>query len=229
MPGREGRSAQTDFFEALGAEAAGLRARGVVRTYARGVALFHERQLPDGVFVLIAGRVKLTCLSETGSELMIAVRGPGDVLGELSAIDGSPRSATAIAMEPVDALVLPGHTFTSFLEQSRVAALALIRMLSHRLREGDRMRLEFAAQDSMGRVAARVTELCDHFGEPDGEAVRIDLSLSQEELASWTACSREAVSKALQGMRRMGWIETRRRGITVLEPESLRRRAFMGR
>jgi CRP-like cAMP-binding protein len=165
-------------------------------------------------------------VSEEGHELILALRGPGDVIGELSAVDDSPRSATAVAIEPVEALVVSAADFASFMQRTPTAALALVRVLSRRLREADRMRLEFAAGDSVGRVAARLTELCEQFGQPDGDAVRIDLSLSQEELAAWTACSREAVSKALQAMRRMGWIETRRRGITVLNPDSVRGRAL---
>ena len=77
--------------------------------------------------------------------------------------------------------------------------------------------VEFAAQDSMSRVAARIVELSDGFGKPDGDAIRIDLPISQEELAGWTGCSRDSVVKALQAMRGLGWIETQRRRITVLD------------
>jgi CRP/FNR family transcriptional regulator, cyclic AMP receptor protein len=221
-------TAEADFFRALGEQGTNeLRARGVVRRFERGVALFHERQMPDRVVALLEGRVKLSVVSEEGHELILALRGPGEVIGELSAIDDSPRCATAVAIEPVEALVFSAADFVSFLEQKPSAALALVRILVRRLREADRMRLEFATRDSAGRVAARLMELCEQFGQPDGTAVRIDLSLSQEELAAWTACSREAVSKALQTMRKMGWIETRRRGITVLDPDSVRSRSLV--
>jgi CRP/FNR family cyclic AMP-dependent transcriptional regulator len=226
MATRLGSAEERGFLDALSAEdAAELRERGRVRRFQRGAALFHAGQVPDQVILLLEGHVKLSCLSEEGHELVLAIRGPGDILGELSAVDDAPRSATAVAIEPVDALVVSAGDFTSFLERRRTAALTLIRILSHRLREADRSRLEFAAQDSMGRVAARLVELCNRFGVSEGNSVRIDLSLSQEELAAWTACSREAVSKALQTMRRLGWIETRRRGITVLDPASVRSRA----
>jgi CRP-like cAMP-binding protein len=101
-----------------------------------------------------------------------------------------------------------------------------MKMLSRRLRDADRKRAEFAAQDSMGRVAARIVELAERFGAPAEAGVRIDLPISQEELAGWTGCSREAVSKALQAMRRVGWIETQRRSITALDLDALRRRAI---
>lgn len=196
-----------------------------MRNYSRGSALFHERQVSDRVVVILSGRVKLSRVSEDGTEVVFAIRDAGDLLGEQSAIDGEPRSATAIALEPVEALVVSTRDFIVFLEKSPNAALQMTRMLSRRLRDADRKRFEFASQDSVGRVAARIVELAERFGSPVEGGVQIDLPISQEELAGWTGCSREAVSKALQTLRAPGWIETRRRHITVLDLEAVRRRA----
>jgi CRP-like cAMP-binding protein len=215
------------FLEELASEERqALQQRGIVRTYQRGTALFHERQPSDRVLILQEGRVKLCSITEEGREILLAVRGPGDLLGELSAIDGEPRSATAIALEPVAALVIPPNAFTSFLESHPRAAVAIMQMLARRLRDADRKRVEFAAQDSIGRVAARLVELSERFGEEaESGGVRITLPLSQDELAGWVGASREAVSKALQALRNLGWVETHRRGITVHDLEALRRRA----
>src|SRR5262249_53589977 len=76
---------------------------GVNWLHERGAALFHERQLSDRVMVLLEGRVKIASVSEDGREAVLAFRGPGEVLGELSAIDGQPRSASVIAVDPVRA------------------------------------------------------------------------------------------------------------------------------
>jgi CRP/FNR family cyclic AMP-dependent transcriptional regulator len=195
-----------------------------VRSYSRGSALFHERQISDRVVVILSGCVKLSRVSEVGTEVVFAIRDAGDLLGEQSAIDGEPRAATAIALEPVEALVVPTRDFIAFLEEKPRAALQITRMLSRRLRDADRKRFEFASQDSVGRVAARIVELAERFGSPVEGGVQIDLPISQEELAGWTGCSREAVSKALQTLRAPGWIETRRRHITVLDLEAVRRR-----
>src|SRR5947207_2933827 len=100
-----------------------LRAPGMVRSFPRGAALFHERQTADRVLVLLEGCVKLSCLSDSGKEVVLAIRGPGDLLGELSAIDGEPRSATASALEPVQALSLAASDFQRFLEAHPRAAL----------------------------------------------------------------------------------------------------------
>ncbi len=219
-------TAEMVFLPALSAEdSAELRQISVVRRFERGAALFHEGQQSDRVLVLLSGKVKLTCTSDQGRETLLGVRGEGDLLGELSAIDGEPRSATAEALEQVEALAIRTELFKSFLESHPKVAFVILRMLSSRLRDADQKRVEFAAMDSMGRVAGRITELVERFGQAVDGGVRIDLPLSQEELAGWTGCSREAVAKALQAMRDLGWLETGRRTMTVLDTDALRERA----
>jgi CRP/FNR family cyclic AMP-dependent transcriptional regulator len=214
------------FLGALSAEEAdALRSRGIPRKFVRGTALFHERQSPDRVMVVTSGSVKLTSMSDDGKEALLALRGPGDLLGEMGAFDGEPRSASAIALDDVEALVIPVADFKNFLEQHPGAALAILAMLATRLRDADRKRLEFTARDSMSRVAARIVELSERFGEAREGTIRIELPISQEELAGWTGCSRDSVVKALQGMRGLGWIATERRCITVLDLDALRRHA----
>lgn len=201
---------------------------GTVRTWSRGSALFHERQASDRVIVVRRGRVKLVAMTEEGREVLLAIAGPGDVVGELSALDGRPRSATAFAVDQVEAITVPPDELVSLLESSPQAALAVVRQLAGRLRDADRKRVEFAAHDSVGRVAARLVELCERFGDRDEEGhTHIDLPLSQDELAGWVGSSRESVAKALQTMRRAGWVVTDRRSITVLDLVSVRRRASL--
>jgi CRP/FNR family transcriptional regulator, cyclic AMP receptor protein len=204
-----------------------LRGLGTLRRYERGVALFHENQRSDSIVVIVSGRVKVSCLSEEGKEALLAVRGPGDLIGEMAALDGEPRSATAVALEPVEALLVTARQFTGFLKNNPEASQAVMTMLSRRLRDSDRKRLEFSSQDSVGRVAGRLVELAQRFGEEAGAGdIRIDLPISQEELAGWTGSSREAVSKALGAMRELGWLTTNRRSITLHDLDALRQRSM---
>jgi CRP-like cAMP-binding protein len=207
------------------AEDAALRSHAIKRNFPRGHAVFHENGAPERVFVLLAGFVKLSRVTDGGREVILAIRGPGDLLGEQSAIDGRARSATAVTLDPVDALVLSATDFLSFLQEVPHVGLVVLRTLSHRLREADLERVDLSIQDTMARVASRIGELADRFGSESAGGVEIHLPISQEELAAWTGCSRDSVVKALQTMRGLGWIETSRRRITLLEPESLRRAA----
>jgi CRP/FNR family cyclic AMP-dependent transcriptional regulator len=214
------------FLDALTPEEVGwLQRAGVRRQFAGGTALFQEHQASDRVMLLMAGRVKIASVSEDGRESVLAFRGPGEVLGELSAIDGQPRSASVLAVEHVEAIVIPAAAFRAFLERTPRATLWLLTRVIARLREADRKRAEFGASDTIGRVAARLIELAERYGTPAEGGLRIDLPITQEELASWVGSSREGVNKALHTLRGLGWVETERRSLTVVDMEALRRRA----
>ena len=103
--------------------------------------------------------------------------------------------------------------------------MALLRLVTSRLRDADRKRVEFGAFDIAARVAGRLVELADRFGEPVPDGVRIPVPLSQDELAGWVGASREAVAKALRVLRDRGLLTTGRRTMTVLDLDGLRRRA----
>ena len=217
-PGEE----QGDFWSALGettaAELAGLAA---MRTFARGQALFHEGQVADRVLILRSGRVKVTATTSNGREVVLAFRGPGELLGEQAAFDGLPRSATISAVERVQALSLSAEAFRAFLAAHPPVSLTLLGMLSRRLRDADAKRIEFSAFTTIERVAARLLELSERFGVEEGGSIRIELPLSQEELAGATGASIESVGRALQTMRALKCIETRRREIRVLDRDAL--------
>jgi len=206
-------------------QASSLRARGIPRRFRKGQALFHEGGSSDRVIALLEGRAKVSTITNEGREIVLAFRGPGDLLGELSAFDGQPRSASVEAIEPVQALTIAPADFRSFLIEHPEIGLKLIETLSRRLRDADRKRVEYGAHDTVGRVAARLLELAARYGEPGSRGIRIALPIPQEELAGCTGASREAVSKALKTLREAGWVLTERRRITVCDPEALKRRS----
>jgi CRP/FNR family cyclic AMP-dependent transcriptional regulator len=206
------------------AERADLEQLGAVRRYRRGDVLFHQGDDAGAVVVLRVGHVKATMLND-GREVILAFPGPGELLGELSAVDGQPRSATVRAVDEVEALVIPGSAFRAFLERRPRIALVLLRGVAERLREADRQRVDYAVNDVVVRVAGRLVELCDRFGCEDGGRVDIGLAITQDELAAWAGASREAVAKAMALLRTLGWVQTERRRILVLDLPALRRYA----
>ncbi|HEX5618166.1 MAG TPA: Crp/Fnr family transcriptional regulator [Solirubrobacteraceae bacterium] len=179
--------------------------------------------MPSEVLLLQSGWAKVSATTLAGRPVLLALRGPGDLVGELSALDDEPRSASIEAIEPVRALAMTHDRFRALLAERPDTALALMRELSARLRDADAKRIQMATFTTVERVALCLLELCERFGEEQDGAVDIALALSQEELASWAGASLESVGRALQQMRGLGWIETRRRAIRVLDPAALRR------
>lgn len=217
-------SAQEDFIAVLQSAGDGSHLPGTRRRYPRGSTLLNEGDRSERMVIIVSGQAKVSYFTDEGREVLLAVRGPGDLLGELAALDGEPFSATVTALDDIEALLMTVDQFRNVLREEPDVALCLFKTLSRRLRDADRKRVEFAAYDSVGRVASRLVELAETFGEETYDGLRITLPLTQEELAGWTGSSREAVAKALQSLRNKDLIETHRRGVTVKDVEGLRAR-----
>src|SRR5919199_5875591 len=205
--------------------AAVLREHGVARRYRRGEALFSEGDIADRVFMLESGWVIVRSAAVDGDDVVLGLRGPGEVLGELSVLDGKPRSATAIAVADLEAVVTPAEHLTRTLAADPEANRELLVVIADRLREADRRRLEFATKDALGRIATRLLELADRFGEPASDGVHIDLPLHQEDLASWCGASREWTVRGMRTLRRLGIVTTARRAVVIHDEDGLRRAA----
>jgi CRP-like cAMP-binding protein len=201
------------------------------RRFTRGERILRAGAAGDDVAVVLSGSVRLVAYGVDEREVTLALRGPGELLGEMAALAGQRRTATAVAVEEVEAGFMSAEEFRAFLHDHPDAALVLIRMLVRRLTEADRDRVDLATQDSVGRVAKRLLELSagGHgtagSGNDSGAAAGVELAITQDELASWTGATRETVSRALRLMRQLGWVATANRTITVLDADALRRRS----
>ena len=204
-------------------ERSALRAAGRVRRFSKGEAIFHEGDDPGGVVAVLTGTVKVSVIGVGGREVVLRFPGPGELVGELAAVGDRPRTATVTAVDDVEAIAVRATDFRRFvLEHPRVAPL-VFEHVAALLAEADRQRIDFATRDVTARIAGRLIELAETVGEPGpGEGVRITLPLSQEELAAWSGASREAVARSLHLLRELGWIETRRREIKVLNMDAMR-------
>jgi CRP-like cAMP-binding protein len=195
------------------------------RRIAKSQPILRAGAAGDEVVIVLSGRVRLVAYGAEQREVVIAIRGPGELLGEMATLGGQRRTASAVALDDVEAGFLHGDEFRTFLRDRPDAALVLIRMLVRRLGEASRDLVDLATQDSVGRVAKRLLDLAEDHGVPADRGTRIELSLTQDELARWTGATRETVSRALRLMRQLGWVATDHRTITVLDEEALRTRS----
>jgi CRP/FNR family transcriptional regulator, cyclic AMP receptor protein len=201
-----------------------LEQQGRPRFYSRGEVLFFEGDRGDSVIALRSGRAKVSVQTLPGRELLLAVKGPGELVGEMSALDGRPRSATTTAMEGVEALVVSASVFHDFLKAHPRIALQLLRTLATELRDTDELLADRDAGDTLSRTARRLVHLARRYGVHNGGSTHVGLPLTHDELASWIGVSRESESRALSRLRADGFITTGRRSITVVDLAGLHRR-----
>jgi CRP/FNR family transcriptional regulator len=195
------------------------------RTYHKDDFLFREGDEGTHLYVVVAGVVKISRTGRDGSELVMALLGPGDVLGELALFNESDeRTADAQAIEATECVTLARRQLLDFLIARPELMLRLIAQLAAHIRSKDETLAEVAFLDITGRVARKLLELAETHGRQVEEGVLIELRLSQRTLAGMVAASRENVNRALSRFAAGGVIRMDSGTITVLRPEALRRR-----
>lgn len=202
-----------------------IQAGAEVRGFPAGTVLIREGDQSSWVLILTSGRVKIVSAAPGGHDAVLAVRGPGDILGELAAMDGSPRSASAIAVEPVTALWLAAGTFARILRDEPGISAVLLKIITARLRYANTRRTEFGDSTAAQRVARLLIDLAERYGTRGPDGTVIALRISQSDLAGLAATSREAVGRALRALRAGGVIRTGRQRLVIRDLEALRRQA----
>ncbi len=174
----------------------------------------------------MAGFVKIHLSATDGAEVVLDLAGPGDLLGEAAAFSDGIRSANATALELVAGLTIDIRDLREFLARRPRVTFALLEMTLARLHVGNARRGEFPTTASLARVAGRLVELTERFGA-SGASGQVDVALpiTQEELASWSASSRESTARSLRTLRTLGLIQTSRRRFTVRDLDGLRAHA----
>jgi CRP/FNR family transcriptional regulator len=202
-----------------------LADKAVHRKYRKGNVIFVQGEQGERCFTIVAGAVKISAYHADGREAVMAVLGPGDVFGELSLFDDAPRSADATAIEDTELLSIDTKAVTEAIRTRPELGLALLRVLGRRLRHTNEALQDIAFFDVPGRVARRIADLAETYGEATDEGVLIELPISQESLAQMVGATRESVNKALSLLKRRGLVSRVGRRYLVSDVEKLRSRA----
>lgn len=193
----------------------------------RGENLFDEGDPGDRLYVLVDGKIKLGHQEERdGRANLLAILGPGEVVGELTLFDPGPRSTTATAISACTLYYLGHDELMTFIEETPSLAQEMLKALAQRLRRTNEMIADLVFADVPGRVAKKLLELADRFGHPtESGDIHVPHELTQEELAQLVGASRETVNKSLAHFVQRGWIHLEGRAVTMRDIEGLRRRA----
>ncbi|MFF7330172.1 cyclic nucleotide-binding domain-containing protein [Streptomyces sp. NPDC008150] len=203
-----------------------LRAAGRARAWERNEVLIRQGGHPDCVILITDGLTKVTSDSGNGYTSLLALRGPGELVGELSCLDGAPRSATVTAMVRVDGVVVAAETFRRLMGEHEKLSASVLCSVVARLRDSDILRAGHGAHTARVRVARVLVELARRYGVPERtRAGAISVHMNQQELAGASATSRESVVRCLRSMQDEGLVETYRGRTVVLDLAGLRKLA----
>ncbi|MET9378293.1 Crp/Fnr family transcriptional regulator [Streptomyces sp. NPDC002992] len=205
-----------------------LFARGTPLVFPVRQVMLREHEPTTHVLIILAGWAKVTSAAPNGYEALLALRGPGDIVGEQAMLSGRPRGATVTALGRVEALAVDADRFSALLDERPDISRKLLALTADRTRDSDRRRVQYASLNVQERLALLLLELIRTHGEESDEGVQLTAGLTQSELAGSVGASREAVARLLKQLRERGIVRTGRRGLVVVRPDVLRQMARAG-
>ncbi len=192
------------------------------RHFPAGSALFYKGDDGSWLYLIESGLVEISLMSVQGKKATLNHLGPGELIGELSALDQLPRSADALALADTDGLVIPKQRLAEVLRNDSDACLEVIRLLCSRVRNASAMFEHRAVAPAAVRLAYCLLTLIRKWGEADGQgAQRLSQQLSQAELGEFAGLARENVNRLLKEWQLLGWLRFHRGELTVLDTEAL--------
>lgn len=196
----------------------------VRRSYGRAETIFRTSDPGTHLYLIESGRVKITRVSPDGREALVAIIGQGEIFGELSLFDAGVRTADARTMEATVLQALSHDIFKRFVQAHPKIAWEMFRILAQRLRAADETIQDVVFFDVPGRVARRLLDLAEKHGREVPGGHRIDVPITQEEIAQMVGASRESVNKAVASFVDRGWVSLEDRMYTIGDAEALRNR-----
>jgi len=197
------------------------------RPLKKGETLFRKGDEGNSLYIVRSGSIRIVLPSESGEEVSPAILSEGDFFGEMALLDGMSRSADAVALEASEVFALNRRDFLSFLLNNENAIQSIFSFLSMRLRKTDDLLEDVCFFNISTRLARRLVELAANYGrQKEGEdIIRIDLRLTQKDLASMVGVTRESINKEMKVLRERNLISTRENMIQILNLTRLKRRA----
>ena len=185
---------------------------GVVRTFARNTVLINEGDVGDALYVILSGRVKVFSSNEAGREFVIDFHGPGEYIGEMT-LDGAPRSASVMTVEPTTCAVVNRAQFRDFILVHPDFAMHLIDRLIHRLRVTTGNLKSLALSDVYGRLVRLLNALAQDVA---GRQV-VPEKLTQQDIADRVGASRDMIGKLMKDLVAGGYLAVEERTIAILK------------
>jgi CRP-like cAMP-binding protein len=198
-----------------------LHRLGVRRSFPAGEMLLRQGDPTNHVLVIVSGWVRVYISTPNGHEVLVALRGPGDVVGDQAALHGWTRTASVRTLETVTAVQLSSDQLANCLRSRPSIAIAMVRQMSERLREAEAARIDFVALDVTKRVAAYLVRLADQHGIPGPGGLALRMPLTQQDIANHLGASRRTVARALAVLRERRIVTTFRRRIVIIQPDVL--------
>ena len=191
-----------------------------VRTFEKDNVIIWAEDKGDALFIIADGKVKVSIVSEDGREVILSLLSKNAVFGELSLLDGRPRSANVIAIEETQLVMLRRADFLELIQKTPSIAVALLAELASRLRKTDRQIEGLALLDVASRISDTLLQLAIEQGVESNSGIVVENRPTHQEIANMSGTTRETVSRVLKRLEKQGYLKSEGRKITILRDKS---------
>lgn len=196
------------------------------KKFEKGQTIFYEEDMGTGFYIIVSGQVKIVMLSNDGREHILGLLRERDFFGEMSILDGEPRSATAIALSDVKTITITREDFTKLLRNNPDISIKIMFVLCKRLRRADRHVESLAFLSAPGRVARTILELSDEQGIKDDNKVIINHKMTRQEFANIAGTSRETLTRVLMEFQDEGILDIGKNQIVLVDKKLLKEKVI---
>jgi len=215
---------QIPLFSSLNkAELDAINRVSITKKFPKEKIILLEDEEGDTLFIILSGKVKVTTFSESGKEVIFSILNEGDFFGEMSLLDGKPRSATVVSMENAEIRLIRRAEFYRLLENHPHIALRLLEELASRLRKADERIESLAILDVTGRIAGILLQLAEERGIRNNKEVLIKTRPTHQELANMVGTTRETVTRVLKQLEDKNYIMMAGKDVTIFNMQQFKR------
>lgn len=196
------------------------------KTYPKDSIIFQRDEIGNFFFLICSGKVKVILETEEGKEGILSILYPKEFFGEMSLLDGEPRSASIVALEDTSVLLINRDDFLNLLYKHPEIALKILKTLSLRLRKANRQIETLMFLDAPGRIARTLIDIAEEKGKKTEEGICIDLEFTRQELGNLIGVSRETTIRVLRSFEEDGILSIERNHIIIRDIEKLKKRIY---
>ncbi|MFQ5450958.1 MAG: Crp/Fnr family transcriptional regulator [Nitrospinaceae bacterium] len=204
-----------------------LASIAVEKHFRKNQIIFNQDDTSNALFIIKAGMVKISIADSNNNEFILKMIAGNDFFGEMSLLDGKPRSATATAVEECKTLIIHREDFIRLIQKNPAVALALMTILAVRLRYTTENISNLTFYDAYGKVAKCLLYLKEKIGRQEDEKIVLNLKISRQELANLAGITRETFTRILREFQSRGCIQVTGKDIVILDESILKREIIL--
>ncbi|MFA6450673.1 MAG: Crp/Fnr family transcriptional regulator [bacterium] len=197
-----------------------------IREYEKNETIIHKQDEGDSFFSLVSGRVKVVLTDDEGKEFIVGILQPLEFFGEMALLDGEPRSASVVAIEKTEVIVLKREDFLRQFTTNPEMAKKVIAVLGKRLRHANEHIESLVFLDVCGRLARVLLDLAAETGKEMDDGIEFTVSHSRTELANLVGTTRETLTRALKTLETMSYIRIRKNTFVITNTTGLKNRMY---